>query len=131
MVTKELAEFDFLPNAAHVDVHTVAALFGCKPPTIWLRVRRGELIAPRHFGAHSRWNVGLLREALKGDRPTLHFTPDRVGSQGVGNMPNSTIGQVDLAACSEVNPPSQTPVHHDKEKGTTRKGGQTGKKPKQ
>ena len=63
----ELTEFDTLPDAAHVDVHTVAALFGCKTPTIWARLRRNEIPAPRRFGAHTRWNVGDLRQALKGE----------------------------------------------------------------
>jgi len=65
--SQELREFDKLPDAAHVDVNTVAALFGCKPPTIWLRVRRKALPAPRKFGAHTRWNVGELRKVLQGE----------------------------------------------------------------
>lgn len=72
VIAKELAEFDFLPNAAHIDVHTVAALFGCKAPTVWLRLRRGEIPAPRKFGAHTRWNVGEIRDALKGDKAEHH-----------------------------------------------------------
>ncbi|WOD18963.1 helix-turn-helix transcriptional regulator [Paraburkholderia kirstenboschensis] len=61
---QDLKNFDSLPNAAHVDVNVVAALFGCKPPTVWLRVRRKELPAPRKFSAHTRWNVGELRKCL-------------------------------------------------------------------
>jgi len=61
----DLSEFDRLPNAAHVDVHTVAALYGCKVPTIWARLRRKEIPEPRKFGAHTRWQVGEIREALK------------------------------------------------------------------
>jgi predicted DNA-binding transcriptional regulator AlpA len=68
LITKELLQVDHLPNAAHVDVHTVAALFGCKVPTVWARLRRKEIPAPRKFGAHTRWNLGEIREALKGDR---------------------------------------------------------------
>lgn len=64
----ELKNFDNLPNAAHVDVHTVAGLYGCKVPTIWARLRKKEIPAPRHFGAHTRWNVGTLRDALKDTR---------------------------------------------------------------
>jgi predicted DNA-binding transcriptional regulator AlpA len=63
---QELTNFDKLPDAAHVDVHTVAALFGCKPPTVWARLRRRELPEPRKFGAHTRWNVGDLRRMLQG-----------------------------------------------------------------
>lgn len=57
--------FDDLPDAAHVDVRVVATLYGCKVPTIWARLRRNAIPAPRRFGAHTRWNVGDLRKALK------------------------------------------------------------------
>ena len=67
MTSKELANFDQLPDAANVSVQTVAALYGCKVPTVWARLRRMEIPQPRHFGAHTRWNVGQLRQALKGD----------------------------------------------------------------
>jgi predicted DNA-binding transcriptional regulator AlpA len=62
----ELKDFDRLPDAAHVDVNTVAALFGCAVPTVWLRVRRKVLPTPRKFGSHTRWNVGELRKLLQG-----------------------------------------------------------------
>jgi len=61
-----IESFDALPDSAHVDVHTVAALFGCKAPTVWLRVRRGQLPQPHKFGMHTRWNVGDIRAALSG-----------------------------------------------------------------
>ncbi|WP_244125050.1 helix-turn-helix transcriptional regulator [Burkholderia gladioli] len=61
---KDLKRFDDLPNSAHVDVKTVAALFGCSVPTVWNRARSGELPAPRKFSAHTRWNVGELRKRL-------------------------------------------------------------------
>lgn len=64
MITKDLAEFDQLPNAAHVDVHVVAGLFGCRVATVWARLRKDELPKPRKFGSHTRWNVGELRVAL-------------------------------------------------------------------
>ena len=60
----DLEMFDRLPDAAHVDVHVVAALFGCKVPTIWARLRKQEIPKPKKFGAHTRWNVGTLRAAL-------------------------------------------------------------------
>lgn len=63
----ELTNFDTLPDAANVSVQTVAALYGCKVPTVWARLRRMEIPQPRRFGAHTRWNVGLLRQALKGE----------------------------------------------------------------
>ncbi|MDP9153951.1 MAG: transcriptional regulator [Pseudomonadota bacterium] len=64
---QDLKNFDNLPDSAHVDVNVVAALFGCKPPTVWLRVRRNILPAPRRFCAHTRWNVGELRKILQGE----------------------------------------------------------------
>lgn len=64
---QDLKNFDNLPDAAHVDVNVVAAIFGCKPPTVWVRVRRGKLPAPRKFCAHTRWNVGELRKVLRGE----------------------------------------------------------------
>ncbi|MFC5399801.1 helix-turn-helix transcriptional regulator [Undibacterium jejuense] len=74
MSTNDLSNFDNLPSAAHVDVHTVAALFGCKTPTIWARLRRKEIPEPRRFGAHTRWNVGELRKALQEGRKILPIT---------------------------------------------------------
>lgn len=67
MLHPDLSNFDQLPDAANVSVEIVAALFGCKVPTIWARLRRQEIPKPRRFGAHTRWNVGELRVALKGD----------------------------------------------------------------
>lgn len=64
MITKDLTEFDALPNAAHVDVNVVAVLYGCKPATVWARLRRKGLPEPKKFGSHTRWNVGELRAAL-------------------------------------------------------------------
>ena len=60
----DVVHFDVLPDAAYVDVHVVAALFGCKVPTIWARLRRCQLPKPRKFGSHTRWNVGELRVLL-------------------------------------------------------------------
>lgn len=62
----EFTNFDHLPDAAHVSVQTVAALYGCKIPTVWARLRKHEIPNPRRFGSHTRWNVGELRAALKG-----------------------------------------------------------------
>lgn len=62
----DVTNFDRLPDAAHVNVDTVAVLFCCEIPTVWARLRRNEIPAPRRFGGHTRWNVGQLREALKG-----------------------------------------------------------------
>jgi hypothetical protein len=64
---KDLVDFDLLPNAAHVNVKVVAGLFDCEAQTVWARLRRGAIPAPRKFGAHTRWNVGDLRKALAGE----------------------------------------------------------------
>lgn len=57
-------EFDALPDAAHVDVKTVATLYGCAVSTIWARLRRGQIPTPKHFGGSTRWNIGELKAAL-------------------------------------------------------------------
>lgn len=58
--------FDTLPNAAAVDVHTVAALCACNIATVWDRSRRGALPTPIKIGGSTRWNVGELRKVLAG-----------------------------------------------------------------
>lgn len=63
----KLTNFDSLPNAAGVDVHTVAALCGCTVSTVWERSRRNALPKPRKIGGSTRWNVGELRKVLQGD----------------------------------------------------------------
>ncbi|MGF6757267.1 putative DNA-binding transcriptional regulator AlpA [Paraburkholderia sp. GAS42] len=62
-----LKNFDSLPNAAGVDVQTVAALCGCSVATTWERARRGALPKPRKIGGSTRWNVGELRAVLTGE----------------------------------------------------------------
>ncbi|AKM29287.1 transcriptional regulator [Pandoraea faecigallinarum] len=61
-----LKGFDDLPNAAAVDVKTVAALCGCSISTVWERSRRGALPEPIRIGGSARWNVGKLRAILAG-----------------------------------------------------------------
>lgn len=62
--TSNFFNFDRLPNAAAVDVHTVAAVCGCHVATVWGRVQRGTLPAPFKIGGSTRWNVGELRKVL-------------------------------------------------------------------
>ncbi|MBC8745795.1 helix-turn-helix transcriptional regulator [Paraburkholderia podalyriae] len=62
----DLKEFDELPNAAAVDVRTVAGLCQCNVATVWERSKRGALPAPRKIGGSTRWNVGELRAVLLG-----------------------------------------------------------------
>ncbi|MFP3706199.1 transcriptional regulator [Paraburkholderia sp. SIMBA_009] len=64
LLSKALISFDSLPNSAHVDVRTVAALYGCSVPTVWRRVAAGLIVAPKKFGHTTRWNVGQLRANL-------------------------------------------------------------------
>ncbi|ASW00017.1 helix-turn-helix transcriptional regulator [Paraburkholderia aromaticivorans] len=64
ILTKALANWGVLPNDAHIDVRTVAVLFGCSVPTVYRRVRAKQIPAPRKFGSSTRWNVGEIRDAL-------------------------------------------------------------------
>ncbi|MCV9985492.1 helix-turn-helix transcriptional regulator [Burkholderia pseudomallei] len=63
-LSKALVSFDSLPNSAHVDVRTVAGLYGCSVPTVWRRVAAGLIPAAKKFGHSSRWHVGELRTNL-------------------------------------------------------------------
>lgn len=65
-LSRALVSFDSLPDSAHVDVHTVAGLYGCAVPTVWRRVAAKLIPAPRKFGRTTRWNVGELRAVLVG-----------------------------------------------------------------
>lgn len=75
-----LKGFDDLPDSGHVDVRVVAALFGCSVPTVWRRVRSGQLVAPHKLGKRTtRWKVGELRDALrKGSSSPAEETPTPV-----------------------------------------------------
>ncbi|WP_069265319.1 helix-turn-helix transcriptional regulator [Paraburkholderia nodosa] len=64
LISKALASFDYQPDSAHVDVRTVAGLYGCSVPTVWRRVAAGLIPAPKKFGHSTRWNVGQLRANL-------------------------------------------------------------------
>nr|WP_261794468.1 AlpA family phage regulatory protein [Comamonas testosteroni] len=60
-----LAQFDRLPDSAHIRLHTVTKLFGVSKPTIYRWVREQKFPAPKHFSNRvSSWNVGELRAAL-------------------------------------------------------------------
>jgi prophage regulatory protein len=57
--------FDALPDAAHVRVETVAALYSVTPASIWRWSRAGMIPRPRKLGPQvTAWNVGELRRAL-------------------------------------------------------------------
>lgn len=62
---KALADFDDLPDAAHVDVRVVAPLLGCSIPSVWRWSRLKKIPAPVTIGQGcTRWNVGSLRKHL-------------------------------------------------------------------
>lgn len=69
---RTLQQFDQLPDAAHVDVRTVAGLFGISVPTVWRHTRSGKLPAPRKIGASTRWNVAELRALLSASAHAPH-----------------------------------------------------------
>ncbi|WP_321867686.1 helix-turn-helix transcriptional regulator [Paraburkholderia tropica] len=57
VLPRALQQFDQLPDAARVDVRTVASLFGISLPTVWRLNRSGKLHAPRKIDSSTRWNV--------------------------------------------------------------------------
>ncbi|TYC56169.1 AlpA family phage regulatory protein [Zoogloea oleivorans] len=63
-----LENFDALPGAANVRLPVVAALFACSPATVWRRVKKGTLPAPRKLSEGvTAWRVAELRKALSGE----------------------------------------------------------------
>lgn len=63
--TAALEEFDRLPDAAHVRLPVVQALFACSDETVRRRVKAGTIPAPRKLGPrHTAWQVGELRRCL-------------------------------------------------------------------
>ena len=56
-----LAQFDSLPDSAHVRLPTVAAWRGISPATVWRWVQTGRLPAPTKLGNVTAWKVGDLR----------------------------------------------------------------------
>lgn len=61
-----LANFDALPDSANVRQPVVEALFGISPTTVWRRSKTGLLPQPIRLGGTTVWNVGALREVLRG-----------------------------------------------------------------
>jgi len=61
-----LAQFDNLPDSAHVRLPVVAALRGISSATVWRHVKAGLIPAPVKVGPNSTaWNVGALRRATQ------------------------------------------------------------------
>lgn len=61
-----LKNFDSLPDSANVRQPVVEALLGCSAATVWRMVKRGTL-KPRKLSERvTGWNVGELRQVLRG-----------------------------------------------------------------
>ena len=64
-VDPALAKFDSLPDAAHVRLPVVLALYACSRATAWRHVKAGLIPAPVKFSEGiTAWNVGVLRKHL-------------------------------------------------------------------
>ncbi|MDE2368513.1 MAG: AlpA family phage regulatory protein [Burkholderiales bacterium] len=60
-----LVQFDTLPDAAHVRLPIVCALYAISAPTAWRWVKAGRLPAPIKLGPNTTgWNVGALRRSF-------------------------------------------------------------------
>lgn len=66
-VPSGLKNLDDLPDSALVDQPVVEGLFKCSPATVWRWVKSGLLPAPVRRGRTTRWVVGQLRAAQRGD----------------------------------------------------------------
>ena len=61
-----VAQFDKLPDDAHVRVRVVAKLKACSVATVWRGVRSGRIPPPHKETSNSAtWRVGTLRQALR------------------------------------------------------------------
>lgn len=64
-VVDVLEGFDKLPNAAHVRLPVVMALYACSAASVWRYLQDKRIPASRKFGPRvTAWNVGELRAAL-------------------------------------------------------------------
>lgn len=61
-VAPEVEYFDRLPDAAHVDVGVVAAIYGCSVATVNRRIKDGKMPAPHEICGMKRFRVGDLRK---------------------------------------------------------------------
>jgi predicted DNA-binding transcriptional regulator AlpA len=63
-----LQNFDSLPDSAYVRIPVLASLLSCSHSTIWRAVKNGRLPEPKRYCDRvSGWNVGQLRQVLRGD----------------------------------------------------------------
>jgi predicted DNA-binding transcriptional regulator AlpA len=65
-MTKQITEFDKLPNSGYVRDVVVAGIFACSRATVWRRAKEeAEFPKPRKLGPRrTGWNVGELRAHL-------------------------------------------------------------------
>ena len=63
-----LAAFDISPDSALVAQPVVQGLYSCSAATGWRRVKSGHIPAPIKIVGSTRWRVGDLRKALRGDQ---------------------------------------------------------------
>lgn len=61
---RALAQFDELPDSAHVRLPVVTALFGVSVPTVWRWTREQKLPTPLRLGRSTMWPVGELRKVM-------------------------------------------------------------------
>lgn len=62
-----LKNFDLLPDSGSIRLPVVAALFACSIGTVYRRVKDGLIPEPKKVGNIVTWNVGQIRQALKGE----------------------------------------------------------------
>ena len=65
-VPDALIEFDLMPNSAYVRLPVVTKLFGVSRATVWRWSKMGKITATRLAEKTTGWNVGSLRNVLKG-----------------------------------------------------------------
>lgn len=64
-----VADFDRLPDDAHVRVRHVAAILNCSVATVWRARKAGRIPAPRKVTTGIvAWRVGDLRAAWRGGK---------------------------------------------------------------
>lgn len=67
-IPDSLRNFDALPASAYVRLPVVTGVFACSPATVWRRVKKRTLPAPRKLSEGvTAWNVGQIRQALNGE----------------------------------------------------------------
>ena len=60
-----LANFDQLPNSAHVRLPVVKGIYGISSATVWRRSKDGTIPQPIKLSERvTGWNVGQIRQSL-------------------------------------------------------------------